>query len=246
MAMLSQNGVDTLDLREKMMLEKMDFATAFYRNDHHWTAETALWSLGEIASVINADYGFNLDENIWNPQSYDKITYEDAFMGSEAERIGDPSLKEDITALIPRFETEFKVSNINEFGKEEASTAGNFIEVFIPKATASHNDSFSQYDLNTADNGFTKYVNETASEHKKILLIADSFGRVLSTYLACSTEQVSYLSLSEENNKKLYSVLENEDFDMVIFMVFDQVLLRDNAELGKDKMYFGVPSITYQ
>ncbi len=239
MAQLSQNGVASLDLREEMMRENMDFATAFYRGDHHWTAETALWSFGKIATVMNTEYGFSLDEDTWDAQSYEKITYQNVFMGSESERIGDPGLKEDITVLIPRFETAFTVNNINEYGQDEAALRGDFTDVFVPKTKEAQHDDFSQYDLNAADSGFARYINENAAEQKKVLLIADSFGRVFSTYLACSTAQVSYLSISEENNMKLYPVLADEEFDMVIFMVYDQVLLRDNEELGKNRLYFG-------
>jgi hypothetical protein len=247
MTQLKENGVDTLDLREVMTNENVDFSTAFFSGDFHWTAETALWAYGKTASLLNSEYGFSLDEKTWNPQEYESFTYKKTF-DSLATRIGDPRLGEDITALIPRFSTEFTLSDINVNNSDTENSiiaSGDFVDVFIPRMRNDNIDTLSYNDLNPLYSGPIRELhNLAAGEQKRVLLIADSFAFPYITYLATAFEYVDYLHLHNEENKKLYPLLNSRDYDLVLFLVYDGVLLNLNEPgfaYEQTRMYLHMP-----
>jgi len=246
-ALLNDNSVDTLDLREEITRDNMNFADAFYFGDHHWTAETALGAFGKAGIVMNNKYGFRLDENTWNPLEYNFFVYHKAFLGSESSRINDPRLKEDITVITPKFHTEFEVFDKTVEGNNNGTAAailasGGFADVFTPKVKNKDNDTFTYFDLNSFYYGFWQYKNLTVQEQKKVLLISDSFGLSFVTYLACALYSVDYLYLDNSLNKKLYPVLENENYDLVIFLLSDMVISHYTApSFEDDRLYIGTP-----
>jgi len=246
-ALLNDSGVDTLDLREEMVRDNLDFADAFYFGDHHWTAETALWAFGKAGMIMNSKYGFRLDEKTWNPSEYDFFVYHKAFLGSESSRINDPRFKEDITVIIPKFHTEFqvfdKIAEDNNNGVAAAIlTLGGFVDVFTPKMKNKENDTFTYSDLNSFKGGFLQYKNLTVQEQKKVLLISDSLAWPFVTYLASALYCVDYLYLYNATNKKLYPVLENENYDLVIFLLCDYFISAYTApSFEDDRLYIGSP-----
>jgi len=246
-ALLNDRGVDILDLREQMTCDNLNFADAFFYGDHHWTAETALWAFGKVGMIMNDKYGFQLDEKIWSPQEYDFFVYRKEFLGSESSRINDPRLKEDITVIIPRFHTEFeiynKIADENNNGTvTEMAASGGFPDVFTPKVKNKNNEAFTYADLNSFGSGFWQYKNLTAREQKKILLVSDSFAYPFVTYLASALYCVDYLYLDNATNKKLYPILENENYDLAVFLVSDFVISYYTApSFEDDRLFIGSP-----
>jgi hypothetical protein len=241
MAKLRENGVDTLDLREIMTNENIDFSTAFFRGDLHWTTETSLWAYGKIATLMNSEYDFNLDAKTWNPQEYKTVTYNKKieFM---AARIGDPRLGENISVLIPKFPTEFIASakTLDESKGNESNiiAVGDFVDVFVPLTKNENVEMLAYSSLNSAraNSNFNEYHNLSANEHKKVLLIADSYGVPIATYLASALEYVDYLYLDiNGNNFNIYPFLDRENYDMVLFLAYDGNLLGDGPRLSVGK-----------
>jgi hypothetical protein len=247
MAKLKENGVDTLDLRETMTNENIDFSTAFFHGDHHWTAETALWAYGKTAAQMNNKYGFHLDEKTWNPQEYKRITYSRAFRGTLAIAMGDIDFRENITALIPQSPTEFIISEIDvdESGDVEKNilVSGDFADVFAPLTKNANNNTFTYHNLNEMRRGTKEYHNLLGKEHKRVLLIADSYGLPYATYLAATLEYMDYFFLADEEKRKLYPLLNSEEYDVVLFLVYDWVLLNPygDGSLEQHRMYLGKP-----
>jgi hypothetical protein len=197
---------------------------------------------------MNNKYGFQLDEKIWSPQEYDFYVYRKEFLGSESSRINDPRLKEDITVIIPRFHTEFeiynKITDDNSISTAtEMAASGGFHDVFTPKTKNKNSEAFTYADLNSFGSGFQQYKNLMAQEQKKILLVSDSFAYPFVTYLASALYCVDYLYLDNETNKKLYPVIENENYDLAIFLVSDVVFSMYTApSFEDDRLYIGSPS----
>ena len=238
MAMLNAGGVDTLDLREEMINEGFDFTEMFYWGDHHWTAPAALWGFGKAGTLMNEIYGFNLDDRTWNPLEYEQITLNKTFVGTESLRVSNVS--EDITVLVPKFKTEFEILPLPENPDDEAEilASGDFAEVFTPKLLGNNSD-FTYVHLNAVRNN-KRYRNiGSAPNTNKVLLIGDSFAVPFVTYLANAVEFVDYLYLDNAGNQKFYPLLENEHYDLVIFLLYDGTLVSDGTNIEKDRMYLG-------
>jgi len=240
---LKDNDVKTFDLREEMEKDGVDFATAFFRGDHHWTAETALWAYSKIGVYINGEYGLGLDERTWDPQQYERVAFEGTFLRTEVEAVSAIGIPEDINALIPRFPAEFNVtSNWSESYRYEVAS-GSFAEVFTPELLKGQSSAFNYMEgLNAVHDGFNRYDNILVNNGKKVLIIADSMGISIATYFATAFESVDFLYLRNGQNERAWSAIDRYDYDLVIFAVSDVVISQGNEPtFENDRLYLGEP-----
>jgi len=237
--MISDNGVDTLDLRAEMENDNINFQTAYYRYDIHWKAETALWAAGNIGNFINREYGFNIDETVWNPDLYDRITYNNAFQGNEIKFVNGYRTFEDITVLVPTFETDFMMRH-RVF---EGRIYGDFIDVFVPKVRNEHNERFYFTDYSIPEYNYSHIENLNAGNNKSALLIADSFGLSLSTFFSMGFEHIDFIYLITGHTEDiLWNVIDDGNYDIVIFALSDAVVsLEDRPVFSEDRLYIGYP-----
>lgn len=244
---LKENGVETLDLRDAMISGNKDFATSFYKSDNHWTSETAFWAFGKVGDFLNSRYDFKLNENRWNPNEYEFITYKEAYTGVLATRIGNRKFKEDITAIIPKFSTSFEITSKavegNRNNEEGTTTTGDFVDVFIPAINREDTSYFNYSDLNAVvGNPFVQYKNVFKENRKRVLLIADSYGWPLASYLAVAFERLDYFYLmSAYTNEMFYEMIDNQKYDLVIFFTYEGTISNSGDDIKNDRMYIGNP-----
>jgi hypothetical protein len=235
-------GIDTLDLRAEMEKDGIDFATAFFRGDHHWTAETALWAFGKIAEFANREHGFTVPESAWDSLSFDHMTFSRAFLGEESKAVNDLANYEDITVLGPRFVTEITVTDIRMEYYGNVRISDSFADVFMPLLRFAYYDGFTYSDLNTLARDFVRFENTDAVEQKKVLLIADSMGFPLATYFANTFAIVDQLYLMQGNNERVWSAVAEYDYDLVVFVLSDGVVpFGDEEGFWDDRLYLGTP-----
>ena len=240
--MLDEYGVDTIDLRDEMIKDDIDFTSAFFQGDHHWTADTALWAFGKIANFANREYGFQIDEMTWDPRQYERVTFEQAFLGEESMAVHGLHRYEDITALYPRFHTELTVTDNYHGRYRHVEAMGSFADVFLPKINNEHDGIFNYLDLNVFFRSFMRYENAAASERKHVLLIVDSMGIPLSPYFSTAFGIVDDFYLAHGNNQRLWSAINQYDYDLVVFVLSDIVISNDNAPVFEhDRLFLGHP-----
>ncbi|MDR1753879.1 MAG: hypothetical protein LBR74_03105 [Eubacterium sp.] len=256
MAMLNDNGVDTLDLRVEMTRDFADYAENFYWGDHHWNVDGALWAYGKTGEYLNNTYGFKLDCKTWNPQEYERISFSKTFVGSMSRRL--TREREDIIALHPKFLTNYEVTEktITENATIGYAT-GNFVDVFIPKLKNEDNKDFGYADLNSSGGldtnsieTYVRYINAEEQENKKILLIGDSFAIVFASYLSTAVKQIDYEYLVDDGSTykdeyRIYQMFNNESYDLVLFLIYDVIILAEGDNIESDRMYLGNPPNGY-
>lgn len=242
MERLREHDVEVLDLHAQMIQDDMDFAEIFYHGDHHWNAFGALYAYGQIAGFMNSAYGFNIDEKTWDINEYDVMTYQDAYIGYISGRLDNAS--EDTYALLPRFDTYIEAKSLNPFNPDEhmqTLASGTYQEVFVPRAYESNIEYMDYWeDMYSLPPVFNRFTNTLAGEDKKILLLADSFGASL-TYFTTGLTTFDYLNLSVNNSPLMYPMLAEEQYDMVIFMLWDGFILSEFADLHAGRFNFGEP-----
>jgi len=241
--LLREQGVDTFDLREQMENEGIDFPSAFFRGDHHWTTETTFWAFGQIADFVNREYGFSIDEMSWDPQQYETIVIEYGFLGEESKAVNAFHRFEDITALIPKFPTDFTVSNIIDSNHKYLVSEGSFAEVFTPRFLDENITEIDYIDLNVVNRHFNRYENNVAGEKRKILLAMDSMGIPLASFFAVAFETVDNLYIVNiDNNYRIWSAIDEYDYDLVIFLLSDASANYEAFNIFElDRFFFGRP-----
>ena len=202
LAILRENGVDTLDLREREQAEGLDHDSLFYPTDHHWTAETGFWAFTEIVSALKArDASFALDGRIISLDEYTLDVRENCYLGSAGRRVGPwYAGMDDLTVITPDFETHVVFQESDRgYGRD-----GSFAETFLfPEMLEGSPFLVSRYDLYLGgeyselrlDNLSRAEKLPVQSTGKKILLLKDSASLVVAPFLALGYDSVHLLDL---------------------------------------------------
>ncbi len=222
-------SVDYIDMREKMYQSGLDQYDYFFVTDHHWLPEAGFWAFGEIAQVLNSDYGFAIDEELADIEQYNIDVYEDWFLGSWGKRVG-PYLAgvDDISIITPTFETSLHIV----IEDENIDASGSFEDVMFNYDLLDDVDYWNENPYQAyicAVEPFISITNEMAETSKKILIVQDSFGRVVTPYLALGCSQVDVIDLRYYKEMSLLEYLESNEYDMVLFVYNPSGLENENC-----------------
>ncbi len=238
LAYLAQNGVVTMDIRAEMLNSGIDSYDAFFKTDHHWKIETALWAHTLIVQQISETLGADvvLNEQALNFENYVYTTYEDILLGSAGERTGYLYAGgDDVTQVVPNFETSFEVlippKNIN--------ISGSYEEVFINTlGRMNYDESFGNlaylglsFDLSDE---YAKITNNYAQNDSKIFVIRDSFGAAIAPYLALHFKEVHLYDprYGQASGEMLVQKLNEIQPDIVLTLLY--------PGLFKDEIYSNI------
>ena len=184
---LTAANVSCFDLRPLLAETGMTQNEMFYNTDHHWTIDAAFFSAGQIVKKLNADYGFDIDESLYDIGGYNRITYKDSFIGSLGRRVGRLyGGLDDFTLITPKFETGLSISEdgiaLPDGSFEEAVLDMECVDV---KARIDTN----RYAVYRKDRGEVVFENHLVDEGK-ILIIKDSFGIPVYSFLSLGVHEV--------------------------------------------------------
>ena len=239
--LVGQRGVDTFDLRAEMMNDHIDFSTAFYRYHMHWTNETVLWASQAIGQLMNREYGFNIDLDIWNLDQYHQLLFKSTLHGNEATTIGRFRKLEDITLLTPIFPVDLEMSNSNT--GFEVAASNNFVEMFYPRIYEGHTERFICNDIRLPGAHFTHIINHAATENKRVMLISDSFSLSWAMYLPLGFSHLDFVYLiNQRTAEEIWGFLDGKEYDLIILAASDVIISTETASVFEDdRLYLGIP-----
>lgn len=227
-------GWNTYDLRDEMRNSGREWSSFFFKTDHHWTPQTALWAGKKICEKLNADYGFGIDAEILSEDNFNKTLYEDWFLGSRGKRVGKYYTGvDDYTLLEPKFETDMEhyiLRKTGTKGDREIYKSGTFSETMLFRNHLDERDYYRLNVHNTYSGGnypLTIMLNKKLGGGK-ILIIRDSFSNPLAPFLSLAACRELYtLDVRYEG----LPMLPTEYIDQI---KPDLVILAFNAALSKD------------
>ncbi|MGN0512814.1 MAG: hypothetical protein ACI4GD_00950 [Lachnospiraceae bacterium] len=216
---LSENDVDTLDLREELHNDGILCRDAFFMSDNHWNIETAFWATGVIADKLNQDYNFSFNMEYFNVLNYNKNIYKDWVQGTIGRSVTLVNVPyDDITVYEPKFETKLniKIPNLN------MDNTGSFLETMInPKpferrSTVYHGayDAFAY-----SKPPVTEVTNclDTGNDEKTVLLLRESFAGPVITYMSLGIGKL-YAVTPEGFTGSIRSYIDQVRPDMVVIL----------------------------
>lgn len=219
---LTEGGINCMDLRSYVEEDGLDKEILFYKTDHHWTTETALWATEKIIDRVRIDYGIDLDEGskYINADQFQMTTYEGVFLGSQGRRVGRYYAGvDDFTLITPKFETDYQVT----INKSDSSNTyeGNFEEAIL------HDDLLDMMDT-VYTNRYAGYFgadypeviveNKLNTNGKKVLIIKDSFALPVSAYLSTAVEELRMLDIRYTTIEDIGTYAKEYKPDVVIFV----------------------------
>lgn len=223
---LATKGVDYMDMRQEMKQAGLDWYAAYYKVDHHWTTETGMWAAGVIAEKLNKDYGFAFDKALFDRNNYTADTYD--WKGGQwrsAHATSDYDCpREAYTYYLPDFPTLFSV----EIPTRSIQWQGEYQDTLINMPKVMESREYSETDLMYKPDAYNNatWHNDAVgifknllpvANHKKLLVVQDSFGWYLTTYLACDVQEVHVLHLLKFDGS-LRAYIEEIKPDMVIVL----------------------------
>lgn len=209
LAELKEKGVPYLDMREEFYNAGMDQYDYFFVTDHHWTMPGGFFAYTRIADWLETEAGVSVDPALKEISSYTDTYYDDAIVGSWGQRTGKLfSGTEGIDILTPNFETEL----IRTLDGAE----GSFDEVVIHPELIEEGNPRHIYDF-VFEHGFSGFFNPNAGNDARIMMICDSFGKVVNPFLVLSVQQFDVIEgYYPENLSKEY--IEGVHPDAIILM----------------------------
>ena len=177
--------------------------------------------------------------DVWDNERFGRVTFENAFQGSEISSVHGYHIFEDITALYPQFQTDLMLST----GYGRVIRYGDFIDTFMPRLRNEYTEHFDYGDIALPIYPFMRMTNSLADNDKSVLIIAESNGLLQSTFLSLGFANLDMIYLIYEVTPDwLWYVLENNDYDYVIMVVSDVVLAQQSMEaFEQDRLFLGHP-----
>ena len=223
LAMFSDAGIETIDLRETMRADGLNHYDMMYKTDHHWTTEAGFYTFGVLQDYIAEKTGCEVDPRIGDIQNYTLTKYENWHIGARGLRVGKYYAGvDDFTLIEPDFETTIE----NPYG-----TLGPIQKFFLDTELLENPGNPSRYVYDTVLGGpafLGHYKNPESVNDVKVLIIADSFAKAVNPYLIMAFSEVNCL-YDEFVGGITPKVIEEYDPDVVIMMYYPEHI---NPESG--------------
>ena len=236
LALMQKYGITTYDLRSVFNNQASKNDGLFFRTDHHWTPEAGFIAFQSIGEYLQKHYGFILDQKILSSLSYSKETLKRRFLGSAGRRVGmyfSPPL-DDFTIIKPMFQTKFITNN-----PKGQTCTGTFDEVlcadtFLKRRYVHLDESYNYY---SGDETACRFIKNGLSTNKKhIVLIHDSFGRVIIPFLALTCERLTTIDL-RRTSMSVRDFVEDAEPDIVVVMYNPGALTNRTTDAFKRTLF---------
>ncbi len=227
MALLRENGVTALDLRDEMRDQGRDHDASFFVTDHHWRPETGFWVYTRIMALLTESGAIpEIDARYTDLSAFDVETYPRWYLGSGAERTGQYYAGlDDFSVITPAFDTHM-TSYVSGPKKERE---GTFKDVAIdwPAMSVQHfykNDPYLAYNFGV--DPYIRYNNAGAPIEQKVLFLGDSNGNTIVPFLALAFREVEDIDLRYRKGS-FAEYYEKAQPDIIVMEVYTATPERD-------------------
>lgn len=191
---LREAGVDTYDIRETIHDEGLSHHPLFYRTDHHWRGETGLWASKHILELLKEQYGYDIDASVLEPERFTSVDYPAWFLGSQGKKVRlEQTDPDDFSLLYPTYPTELHYV----IPDKQIDAVGDF-SVTYDMSKVEELDYYGKspyHAYNFGDRPLIEIENSMLPNNGKILLIHDSFGDCVISFLTLGVKYVEALDL---------------------------------------------------
>lgn len=174
----------------------MEADDIFFRTDHHWTPMAGFLVHVGICEKLQEYYCFDYNSQYTDLGNYNIKTYENWFLGSYGKKCGTffagPHV-DDFDLITPKFETDF----VEEIPSKNTIRSGRFEDTMLYENRLTK----EYYTYNTygtysgGDYRLQKITNNSIEDGKKIVVIRNSFGCVVTPFLALHAKELHAIDL---------------------------------------------------
>lgn len=241
LALLRQEGVDTLDLRPVFEAAAKEDPQAtdelFFHTDHHWTPKGAFLGYQALCEKLQKRYRFKIKEELTDPDCFDTFLFQDVFLGSQGRRVGSSYAGlDDMEIWSPKFSTSFTYSAPLLGVQRE----GPFVVSLLFPERLANTDLYAANPYTIYAGGdylLSRAVNKNAPEGKRVLILRDSFGCGLTPFLSLACGEVIAMDPRQFNGNQdmMLHYVDWLEPDLII-------VLNTTGSLRVDKLYPYLPT----
>lgn len=224
---LEKNNVDHIDLEERLHNDGLDHYGMFFKTDHHWTVEAGFWANAVICEHLEDKGLLKTEKELLDKNSYVSEKYENAFIGAQGTRVGKVfSPVDDFEFINPGFDTDITVIS------DGVEKRGPFVSSLLDMSCFTEQAELSDKDyvaFSGGDFALQKVINHKNTSGKKIVVIRDSFARVVTPYLALQCSELHIIDLRYFKDMSALEYSESIGADAVIVMYNPSMLPEENA-----------------
>ncbi len=204
---LTENGVNTIDIRQTMYEDGMNQYDYFFRTDHHWTPEAGFYAYGKIVDYVEKKLGIDVDEQVKSLENYQIDNYKDWHLGTNGQRTGIYyGGIDDFQLISPLFDTQL----INM----DTQVSGSYHEILIEDAVLKE-ESRAVYDIAYGNSIGHYFHNPNAANDARVIVVSDSMGKVVAPFLILAYQDV-YTTGYDLTTQKI----EEFNPDIVIYVTY--------------------------
>lgn len=215
---LRKHGIHVLDIRNEIEKRGMNIESLFFKTDHHWKPQTALWATGLIVQTLQKISQVHLldEKQFLSSDMYEEKVYSDNFLGSSGRTVTLARARpENISLFFPKENTDFTYV-IPELGLNKRGEFSEMYDMTQVRAGDFYNkNSYAAYGY--GDKAYIHIENHKQTSNKKILLIKDSFGDAIGPFLAMNTTYLDIIDLRAFNGSLQSFIKENKP-DVIIIL----------------------------
>ncbi len=222
-------GIDYIDFRKVIHDNNFNYEDLFFVSDHHWTTETGFWAYTYLMDYMAKNYGTQFDPRNVDENNFHFNTLKNSFVGSLANRVGHWYAGiDDFTYIYPKFETNYTWERYYKYGRLALTRTGEFEDTVLFKERVVETKEPQAYRDNCYFNGnpaLARITNHDV-EDGRVLVIQDSFGKPVSSFLSLNFHQVDVLDLRDYRKMYLLDYLKENEYDYVIIIYNPSVFKR--------------------
>ncbi len=183
--------VSATEEMEKQGLLKKDM---FFKTDHHWLPQTALWGNKILFDYLNEHMGFSIDTSIFDEENY-SVTYPGVWLGSQGKQVTEVYCEpEPFPVVVPKYD-----SNITAFISQKNDTiTGRIEDVLLDWQILEQTDIYTRrnYDFYSYGNlALISIHNNKLNDGRRVLLVKRSFADSMVPSLAACVENLDVIDL---------------------------------------------------
>ena len=213
---ISENGVDTIDLRECFHKDGMNLYEYFFKTDHHWTPEAGFYAFTQIAEYAENVLETDVGDLVTNIENYNIEHFAAWHLGSNEQRTGKCyGGIDDFQLISPAFDTS--ITNV------VTGETGSYSDVLIERVVLEQ-ESRAVYDICYGNSVGGYFHNPNANSDKTVVLVTDSMGKVVAPFMILAFENVYTIGYDFNQTK-----LDEVNPDLVIYLPYHDNIKGDNS-----------------
>ncbi len=214
-----QYGVDSINFLDTAECEGLSEEQLYFRTDHHWLPQSGLLGCKSISPWL-IDRGYDIDTERFELSSYNINYAQQPMLGSQGIKTTAAYADIDYMPILePLYSTDLTVTNANAgtiLTGSIADTLYDYSMIQTPSLDSTKHFQFYSY----GDPPLLQIHNNQRTDGKRILVIKDSFARVMVPYMCNMAEYVDVIDLRHfDGSLKTYIEENTPDSVIIIYAV---------------------------